>query len=648
MVTVRKRASLAIVTFLVVSAFSAAQADEGREPVKRYRVVFNCDGHAVCKDAHGDLNQWIENLFGPLEKSHVDALFWCDGAGGNTANYESEVLELTGQRIGKPRPWIAKLMREGHDPPKVVVREAKRRGLDVFYSFRINDIHDAFTPDELATFKVEHPEWLIGEREYGDVTSFRTALNFAVPEVRELKFRVIEEMFRRYDFDGLEIDFMRSPPYFLPGREPENAHLLTKMLRRIRDHLDQRSRERGRAIRLAVRVDESLQACRLDGFDVPAWIEQQLIDYLILGSGVIDIEVEEFKTLAEPGAVLVYPCLYGWPSKYSPIPAELAAGLALNYWHQGADGIYLCNWFPHAYNNSETTGPYMAGLLRQLGDPGTLRARQTRLMFAGDRGRPHKEYPHNWMHCVLPVELPSEESFGVPIRVGEDLRNRSAVPSLTLRLAVDNLQKDDVVAITLNGQRVKEAHQSGPGVLTAPVDPHQLRLGPNEVTLRLAELSPSSAAPRTVTALELDVVLPKQAGDTATPNVAVVVGSKVDKLERYAADELCGYLNKLYGIKTQPRTEVPESAETMFLLGSPQTNPAVAKALGEDGWPKLSDQGIVVKRAQLDDQQAIVVDGGPRQQAIDRRSAAWRNGGDNRPRLYRNVPGDRLYPHGHA
>ena len=124
------------------------------------------------------------------------------------------------------------------------MREAKKRGLDVFYSFRINDIHDSFTPDELATFKVEHPEWLIGERKYGDVTSFRTPLNFAIPEVRELKFRVIEELFKKYDFDGLEIDFLRSAPYFLPGEEAKNAHLLTELLQRVRKHLDERGRQR--------------------------------------------------------------------------------------------------------------------------------------------------------------------------------------------------------------------------------------------------------------------------------------------------------------------------------------------------------------------------------------------------------------------
>ena len=76
----------AIGCFLGLMWPTAVPADEARSPVKRYRVIFNCDGHAVAKDSKGDLGQWIENLFGPLAHSHVDALFWCDGAGGNTAN----------------------------------------------------------------------------------------------------------------------------------------------------------------------------------------------------------------------------------------------------------------------------------------------------------------------------------------------------------------------------------------------------------------------------------------------------------------------------------------------------------------------------------------------------------------------------------
>jgi len=485
---------------------AVAPADEKRPPARRYRVIFNCDGHAVAKDSKGDLDQWIENLFGPLADSHVDALFWCDGAGGNTANYSSQVLELTGKRIGKPRPYIAKWINEGNDPPKVVVREAKKRGLDVFYSFRINDIHDSFTPDELPMFKIEHPEWQIGERKYGRVTCFPTALNFTVREVRELKFRVIEEIFQKYDFDGLEIDWMRGLPYFLPGKEPENAQLLTELLQRVREHLNERGQQRGRPIRLAVRVGENLEACRLDGLDVPAWIDKGLIDYLILSSGVIDIDVEEFKRLAALKDVLVYPCLYGWPSKYRP-SAELHAALALNYWHQGADGIYLFNWFPHTHNNSQGTGAYMSGMLKQIGDSNTLRANQRHLMFPAERGRPwhYRDYPHNFMHSVLPTALPGDKALHVSIQVGEDFRKTPAASSITLKVHIENLHADDGVEVMLNGKPVQQLKPVGDGLLTAALRASQLLQGRNKASLRLSRASAKSAKARTATALEIDV-----------------------------------------------------------------------------------------------------------------------------------------------
>ena len=492
-----------LLTLILCLAFLPILSAADKQPApRRYRVIFNCDGHAVAKDAKGDLNQWLENLFGPLEKSHVEVLFWCDGAGGNTANYDSKVLERTGVRSGQPRTYIDKWIDEGNDPPRVVVREARKRGLDVFYSFRINDIHDSFIPDEMPTFKVKNPRWMIGEQDYGGVKSFKTALNFAVPEVREMKFRVIEELFQKYDFDGLEIDFLRSSPYFLPGEEAKNAHLLTELLQRVRQHLIQRGKERGRPIRLAVRVNESLRSCKLDGYDVKTWIDRGLVDYITLGSGVMDIELGEFKKLAAPQGIHVYPCLYGWPSKYSPIPAELASGLALNYWGQGADGIYLFNWFPHTKNNSESTGLYQAPLIKQLGDAATIRKRQQQVMFAVDRGRPQRAYQYNWLHCVLPAALTTGKPLQVTLRAYDRFVKKD---QLRLEVEVENLQAEDQVSVQLNGSPVKGWSRQGPKRLVAIVQAAQLKYGNNELTLGLLNQSEKSAAPRMATAFELHV-----------------------------------------------------------------------------------------------------------------------------------------------
>lgn len=97
---------------------------------------------------------------------------------------------------------------------------------------------------------------------------------------------------------------------------------------------------------------------------------------------------------------------------------------------------------------------------------------------------------------------------------------------------------------------------------------------------------------------------------TDPPKVGVLIGPAPSELERYAADELCDYLGKLYGIKSIPGTEVSKSAEVVLVLGTPASNPAVGKALGADGWPRLSEQGIVLKRATLEGKPALVIGGG--------------------------------------
>ena len=495
---------LGLLALCCVSLVAAAEAgDRNTGTPKRYRVIFNSDGHGVFKDAGGNLQQWIENLFGPLEDSHVDALFWCDGAGGNTANYDSRVLERSGARVGKTDPKLQALIDQGNDPPLVVVREARKRKIDVFYSFRINDIHDAFIADERPTFKIKHPEWLLGKKKYGAVTSYPTALNFAFKEVRDLKYRAMEEILTKYDFDGLEIDFLRGAPYFLPGTVKKNAPLLTELISRYHRLIVQQSKKRGRRLQLAVRVDESLAACTRDGFEVAKWIKQGLVDHVILGSGVIDIEIEQFQKLARPRHIHVYPCLYGWPSRYSPIPRKLAAATALNYWNQGADGIYLFNWFPHTQNNSEQTGPWMASMLDRIGDPARLRAAESELLFVVDRGRPAGEYPSNWLHCVLPTTLKTGKPLSLRLRVRENLATKAS--SLRLGIQVDNLQPGDRIAVTLGGTTITEWKPVGKDRLETKIPASLIARGDNPVKLELVQQSKASGTNRVARAVELNV-----------------------------------------------------------------------------------------------------------------------------------------------
>ena len=428
-----------------------------------YRLIYQMDSSGVLPAAT-DVDDYLKGIVGFLEDSHIDCLFWHDGAGGNTANYDSDVLELTGERIGEVDPSLLRLIQEGNDPPKIVVRAAKKRGVDIFYSFRLNDCHDSFGHERLlATFKVEHPEWTIGAGHPEVHPSVHRNLNFAVPEVCDLKFAVIEEIFRKYDFDGLEIDFLRSPPYFIPSEAPGNAHLLTQFLERVRKHLNERGKARGRQIPLAVRVNPTLEACRLDGFDISTWVEERLVDSIILGSGNIDCDVEAFKSLIDGRGISVYPCVYGWPSGYNIIfgfedSEPMLRALASNYWHQGADGIYTFNWNAHSYVHRPNAHPQFAPQIQLLREMDALQAMRGKdKLYAADRLLgPKPMLPHNWLHATLPQTLERGEQVEVPVMVEEDFIESPTPRTIWLSVTYGDLTEMSQIEVTLNKQPLLE------------------------------------------------------------------------------------------------------------------------------------------------------------------------------------------------
>ncbi|MBI1916776.1 MAG: hypothetical protein HYS12_18880 [Planctomycetes bacterium] len=95
----------------------------------------------------------------------------------------------------------------------------------------------------------------------------------------------------------------------------------------------------------------------------------------------------------------------------------------------------------------------------------------------------------------------------------------------------------------------------------------------------------------------------------AGPRIDVVIGPDAPRLERFAARELTDQLRKLFDARVQVSEKVPTSAEHLILLGSPATNPAVKEIAG-DRWPKLTDQGHLLRSVSQGDRRALLVGGG--------------------------------------
>ena len=91
-----------------------------------------------------------------------------------------------------------------------------------------------------------------------------------------------------------------------------------------------------------------------------------------------------------------------------------------------------------------------------------------------------------------------------------------------------------------------------------------------------------------------------------TGRVSVIVGKNAPELERFAATELCGYLNKLFDVQTRPATELDAGHSPVFLIGSATTNSRIKS------FPKVGNQGIVIQNVAGARPTLIVGGGSPR------------------------------------
>ena len=511
------RRSAGILTLAGLVVWSAAMsfepsafADNGdaasAEARKPRRIIVNRDAGLPTQWDKGR-DDYVQRNFPALEKTQADTVFWCFDE-GTTAGHESDVREL--QRYWKTSETAAGLARavaEGNDPPKVAIEEARKRGLEIFYSFRINGHEDSYIPAEVPQFKKDHPEYTLKGHVPDEVWA---ALDFAIPEVRRQRLDVIREVLEKYDFDGIEIDWMRSPYYFRPHQEYRLRYILTDMMREFRRMVDARSKELDRRLLLAVRVGETIEASLLDGFDVETWAREGLMDVLSLGSGATYCDVEGFRRITKGTGVQIYPCIYPYGPFYAhPYPAEIVRGIAANYWAQKPDGMYTFNW---------TSGPNP--LMNEVGSPETLAGKDKLFIaYIGMPGEPLAYYPHNWRLTPLPAELwpvTAETPLVIPLDVADDVAaagREGKLGELRLRVAFEGATADDALAVSLNGTALAGTLEAGKPAdtkldfegarLVVSPEPSLVRQGRNEVGVRLVNRAADGEKPIVVHAVDL-------------------------------------------------------------------------------------------------------------------------------------------------
>jgi hypothetical protein len=369
--------------FLALLPAALYPAEKATPPARVRRVLYNFDGDSCLSNKAGgkgpvalteaDVRRLIDEV--AFEGSQVDTVLVCVNAqvmyyptrvgtmrgGTSTADERAKWPPSEKQRFENVERFFA----AGVDPYAIMLREAKERGREALLAFRMNDAHGN---DFLRTqFWIDHPEFRLG----------KGALDFARPEVREYTYRLIEEVVRRYDSDGIELDFNRFPTFFQSGTTDERIGWMNALVERVRKLFDEVGAERKRRLVLGARIPTNYGRtvptyafARETGCDPAVWAKNGWIDFLTISEFLFvryDLPIRPWKEVV-PG-IPIYggiECTEGGKKEQYLTPEKYRRA-ARHLWNDGADGIYLFNFFTTREYGAESWEPPFE-VLRDLGE----------------------------------------------------------------------------------------------------------------------------------------------------------------------------------------------------------------------------------------------------------------------------------------
>jgi len=499
------------------------QAAPDRKAVarRRRRIIFNDDGddvwHRNASTAEGFVGVRLKQML----NTQADTLFYCTTQSFNYFTHNTKVGEVFLKREGPfANNNMQALLDQGTDPLKLAVEFAHANGIEAIWTLRMNDIHDAFTPPLWPQWKTDHPDALLGKREDwganppGSQARWWAGVNFNREDVRRRTVRLIEEVARDYEVDGIDLDWLRHPIHFPETIRGEpvarrSIDLITALVRDVRAMLGRVERERGRTILLATRVPLTMAAGRYIGVDVKTWLDEGLVDFVTIGGGYVPFSMPtaEIAAICRQHDVPVYPCVSAsGMMRRAPFGKGQLYGIegwratAANAFAQGASGISLFNLFPTPGNDAHNELVRQA--FSELGDPATLAGKDKLFVLDNEA---HMA-THGYVNHIVPHAqcLPKSLEPGKPTIARVPVSDVPPAEKGAIELRIQ-LESEAGVAVEFNGRPIALKRSQAPeerfGMvwLTGPVPQEALKRGENRVAVRLAE----SAATIRLTGVEV-------------------------------------------------------------------------------------------------------------------------------------------------
>ncbi|MFN0168572.1 MAG: family 10 glycosylhydrolase [Bryobacteraceae bacterium] len=447
-----------LLVVLAVGVITAKAA--GRRP-----VLYNGDGDWFYWTGPEDMDRaYLEDIVNRLAAAHVtihSEVFYDGGhcfydtrAGVRFDKDPDYRLSPATNRFTVLEAWrmvnnFRRLLSQGNEPLKVFVETSHKKGLKFLACVRMNDRHD-FNVKHPPLPVRGHPEMAM-KRLNGSVIG---GMDFQHAEVRDFVFKPMEEMVRKYDVDGLELDWMRWVQMFSEDVPREKrAAVLTGYHRRIRKMLDDAGKQKGKHLLLSVRVPSTLEECAASGYDVEAYVREGLIDILCPSDFIVldpHLRVDPFLKITGGTKILTLPSLHAPTGFKSGIPAtENIRAVAHSYYRQGADGISVYNWFTPREINLPENFPALA----EASDPEALAKLPREYLFNPMWGRKSQTGRLIDYKAQVPRSSPGKREV-FPFLIKEDLDTTRTA----LKLKIENLTLLDEIRLDVNGTPLRPEH----------------------------------------------------------------------------------------------------------------------------------------------------------------------------------------------
>ncbi len=167
------------------------------------------------------------------------------------------------------------------DAVQIFIDCMHKLGIRPWLSFRMNDVH--YNEEKTAPIRsdMSYEEAAAGHKVGEEYGYYASCYDFTYPRYKNALLGYIKEVVDKYDFFGLELDFMRECICFDYLNNPDCHKIMTEYIREVKAVVKAAEKRVGHEIKISIRTPRSLEDSLAFGFDLKTLCAEGLVDVVI-------------------------------------------------------------------------------------------------------------------------------------------------------------------------------------------------------------------------------------------------------------------------------------------------------------------------------------------------------------------------------